>query len=331
MSTDRRIELQAPDISRWRAGNTGTEFVWSFDSGRRGPHVMVQALTHGNEICGAIALDWLLQQPVELHPARGRLTLAFANVDAYSRWNPQEPDRSRFVDEDLNRVWADEVLLSARDSAELRRARELRPFVDSADFVLDIHSMHEPCVPIMVCGATGRGGDKGAAYARKLKVPEVLLVDTGHPSGLRMIERGHFGHPRDARTALLIECGQHWEQAAADVALDTMLRFLQFSGAASAEFVAPQLARIGLKAAKQQRTVRVTEAVVAKSLGFRFEGAFKGLEIIAIAGDPIAHDGAEVIRAPYDNTVLVMPSMAQLRVGTTMVRLGRIELDPELA
>ena len=133
MSTDRRIELQAPDISRWRAGNTGTEFVWSFDSGRRGPHVMVQALTHGNEICGAIALDWQLPQPVELHPARGRLTLAFANVDAYSRWNPQEPDRSRFVDEDLNRVWADEVLLSARDSAELRRARELRPFVDSAD------------------------------------------------------------------------------------------------------------------------------------------------------------------------------------------------------
>ena len=331
MSERPPIDLVAPDIERWRASATGVDFVHRFDSGHPGPDVMVQALTHGNEICGAIALDWLLQQPVELHPARGRLTLAFANVDAYSRWNPQEPDRSRFVDEDLNRVWADEVLLSARDSAELRRARELRPFVDSADFVLDIHSMHEPCVPIMVCGATGRGGDKGAAYARKLKVPEVLLVDTGHPSGLRMIERGHFGHPRDARTALLIECGQHWEQAAADVALDTMLRFLQFSGAASAEFVAPQLARIGLKAAKQQRTVRVTEAVVAKSLGFRFEGAFKGLEIIAIAGDPIAHDGAEVIRAPYDNTVLVMPSMAQLRVGTTMVRLGRIELDPELA
>jgi hypothetical protein len=27
--------------------------------------------------------------------------------------------------------------------------------------------------------------------------------------------------------------------------------------------------------------------------------------------------------------VLVMPSMAQLRVGTTMVRLGRVEVDAE--
>eukprot|EP01036_Dinobryon_divergens_P050667 gene50667-67832_t len=27
------FELPAPDISAWRAGNTGTEGVWHFDSG----------------------------------------------------------------------------------------------------------------------------------------------------------------------------------------------------------------------------------------------------------------------------------------------------------
>ena len=69
----------------------------------------------------------------------------------------------------------------------------------------------------------------------------------------------------------------------------------------------------------------MTEAVVAKSLDFRFERDFNGLEVIAKAGDPIARDGDEVIRAPYDDTVLVMPSMAHLKVGTTMVRLGRFE------
>jgi predicted deacylase len=325
-SPGRPIELTAPDLSRWRPGNTGVEYVWCFDSGRAGPHVMVQALTHGNEICGAIALDWLLTE--QLRPAIGRLTVAFGNVAAFARWDPADPDRSRYVDEDYNRVWGDDSLFGARDSTELRRARALRPFVDAADCLLDIHSMHEPCKPIMVCGATGRGGDKSAALARRLGVPEVLLIDTGHPAGLRMIERGPFGDPADARTALLIECGQHWEKPAVDVAMDTLLRFLQWSGVAPREFVARHLQRVGRTPPAAQQLVRVTEPVVARSLAFRFERDFKGLEVIPKAGDPIAYDGDTVVRAPYDNTVLVMPSLAHLKVGTTMVRLGRIEPGP---
>ena len=62
------VELQAPDISPWRAGNTGVPWVHQLHApagadpagAAPGPQVMVQALTHGNEICGAIALNWLL-------------------------------------------------------------------------------------------------------------------------------------------------------------------------------------------------------------------------------------------------------------------------------
>lgn len=320
MSAPRPIELAPPDVSRWRAGNTGVEHVWRLESGRPGPRVMVQALTHGNELCGAIALDWLLSGP--LRPRRGTLVAAFANVAAFGRFDPSDPDRSRFVDEDLNRVWDDAVLLGPRDSAELRRARELRPFVDEAELLLDLHSMHEPCRPIMVCGATGRGGEKGAALARRLGVPGDLLIDTGHPAGLRMIERGGFGDPSDPRTAILIECGQHWERAAADVAIDTLLRFLAVAGTLDDADVRPLL-RVAPPPA--QRVVRVTEAVVARSTGFRFVAPFTGLEVVPRAGDPIATDGELTIRAPYDDTVLVMPSTAHRSPGTTMVRLGRLE------
>ena len=48
--------LPVPDISAWRAGNTGVEGVWHFDSGKPGRNVMVSALVHGNELCGAWAL-----------------------------------------------------------------------------------------------------------------------------------------------------------------------------------------------------------------------------------------------------------------------------------
>ena len=319
------IELQAPDIGRWRAGNCGVDFVWSFDSGRPGHHVMVQALTHGNELCGAIALDWLLGQHVPLAPPKGRLTLVFANVAAYAAWDAQAPDRSRFVDEDFNRVWADEVLFGTRDTVELRRARELAPFVDAADFLLDIHSMREPCRPIMVCGDGARGGDKAAAFARRLQVPAVLLVDTGHAAGRRMIDRGAFGAPEAPSTAVLIECGQHWERAAAAVALDTLLRFLQLTGAATEALLQAHAQRLQLPVPAAQQLVRVTHAVVAKTEHFRFARAYQGLEVIARAGETIAHDGETVIRTPYDDAVLVMPSPVNARIGDTMVRLGRMQ------
>jgi len=325
MSTPVPIELQAPDLSRWASGNTGTAYVWRFDSGRAGPQVMVQALTHGNEICGAIALDWLLGCQAQWQPVRGSLTLAFGNVAAFARWDPAHPDRSRYVDEDFNRVWADETLFGPRDSVELRRARELRPFVDAAELLLDMHSMGEACRPLMVCGADGRGGEKGAALSRQLQVPGVLLIDTGHPAGLRMIDRGPFADPDDARTAVLIECGQHWERAAADVARDTLLRFLGHGGVLAEGFVATHLKQLGRSPPAQQQLLRVTDAVVARSLDFRFVREFRGLEVIARAGELIATDGAHEFRAPYDNTVLVMPGTTNLKVGMTTVRLGRFE------
>jgi len=314
------IDLSPPDITPYRAGNAGVDYVHVLDSGRAGPNVMVQALTHGNEFCGAIALDWLFRERVR--PVRGKLTLAFANVEAYGRFDFDDPDASRYIDEDYNRVWADDALFGPRDSIELRRARALRPFVDAADFVLDLHSMHEPGRPIMVCGTV----DKNASFARAIGVPADLLLDTGHPAGLRMIERGGFGDPASPKRAVLIECGQHWEQAAADVAVDTLVRFLRATGAVDASWAQT---RLRLPTPPEQRLLRVTEAVVAKSTGFRFLVPIEGLGVVEKQGTPIAEDtdpatGERIVwRAPCDRTVLVMPSLKHLRPGNTQVRLGR--------
>ncbi len=310
------IELTPPDIAPFKAGNTGVDYVHVLDSGHPGPTVMVQALTHGNEFCGAIALAHLLREGVT--PARGKLIVAFANVAAYARFDFDDPDASRCIDEDYNRVWADDVLLGARDSVELRRARELRPFVDRADFLLDLHSMHEPCRPIMVCGQV----DKNVQFARQIGVPADLLIDTGHPAGLRMIERGGFGDPASPRRALLIECGQHWERRAADVAIDTLMRFLSIVGTVDRLWAKK---RLWLAPPDRQRVIRVTEAVVARSMDFRFLVPIEGLGIVARAGTPIAQDGDHVWRAPCDDTVLVMPSLRHLRPGNTQVRLGRYD------
>jgi len=311
-----RIEIRPPDIKPYRKGNAGVDYVHVLDSGKPGPSVMVQALTHGNEFSGAIALDYLFKQGIK--PGKGRLVLAFANAAAFERFDFDDPDRSRYIDEDYNRVWADEVILGKRDSAELRRARELRPFVDAADYLLDLHTMTEACRPIMVCGML----DKGAEFARKVGVPADLLIDTGHPAGLRMRDRGGFGDPKSPKNALLIEAGQHWEKSAVDVAIDTTLRFLKVTGTVDPAWVD---ARLKLKPPPKQRVVRVTEPVTARSAGFRFAGSFKGLEVIPKAGTVLATDGDQVWRTPYDDCVLVMPSTAHVKPGNTMVRLGRYD------
>jgi predicted deacylase len=316
MSDHHPIEISPPDIAAYRSGNAGVDYVQVLDSGKPGPSVMIQALTHGNEFCGAIAIGFLFKENVR--PGIGKLTLAFANVAAFARFDFDDPDRSRYIDEDYNRVWADAVLKGPRDSAELRRARELRRFVDKADYLLDLHSMHEPCRPIMVCGTV----EKGAAFARKLGVPGDLLLDTGHPAGLRMIERGGFADPKSPKAAVLIECGQHWEKSSADVAIDTALRFLKATGVVEAGWVD---ARLRLTPPPAQRVVRVTEPVVARSMSFRFTAPYRGLEVIPKAGTPVAYDGDKVWRTPYDDCVLVMPSLRHLKPGTTMVRLGRYD------
>ena len=98
------IELTPPDIEPYAKGNIGVPYVTSFDSGHSGPHLMISAIVHGNELCGPIALDWLLRN--EVRPLRGKLTLAFINVAAYERFDPADPYTTRYVDQDFNRVWS---------------------------------------------------------------------------------------------------------------------------------------------------------------------------------------------------------------------------------
>ena len=311
------IQLTPPDLSAYRASNTGVDYVHRFAAGQSGLRVMIQALTHGNELCGAIALDWLFKQGVPTPPT-GELILGFANVEAFERFDVADPSASRCVDEDLNRVWADDVLFGSGNTVELRRARALQPFVDAADRLLDIHSMQDACRPLMVCGLL----DKGAAFAKQLGMPGDLLIDTGHPSGLRLRDRGGFGDPASPKLALLIECGQHWEASSAAVAIDSVVRFLHLTGVVDQAWAD---ARLRLPLPAQQHLVRVDRPVVALSTDFHFLFPVHGLDVITQAGTPYAQDGDTVFTTPYDNTVLVMPSLRHGKPGHTMVRLGRFE------
>ncbi|MEI7607501.1 MAG: succinylglutamate desuccinylase/aspartoacylase family protein [Rhodospirillaceae bacterium] len=312
------IELAAPDIEARCAGNTGIPYVTSFDSGVPGPHVLINALCHGNELCGAIAVDRLLRDGVR--PLRGRLSLCLANVAAFRRFDPAKPHASRCLVEDFNRVWSEAVLEGGRDSAELRRARELRPLYEQADILLDLHSMTIPGEPLMLCGRTGRA----QALARALGFPRWVISDSGHAAGRRLMEFGAFATPdaeagREAKVALLVECGQHWEAAAAEVAYALSLRLLAHTGLLAPERAAASAAVL---ACPPQRLIEVTEAVTAGSDGFVFAADYASMNAVPVAGTVIGYDQGRPVRTPYDDCFLIMPSRKAMR-GQTVVRLGR--------
>ncbi len=307
------IELTAPDISAYREGNTGVEYVTTFDSGQAGPHVMVSAVVHGNELCGAIAVDFLFRQGIR--PTRGRLTLAFANVDAYLSFDADDPTASRFVDEDFNRLWDVETLDGPRDSVELRRARRLRPVVATVDYLLDIHSMQHATQPLMMAGPLIKGRD----LARGVGVPELVVTDAGHSAGRRMRDYEDFSHPDSPRNALLIECGQHWEASSGDLAIETALRFLLHLDMVDAGAVTELLPEGPLPT---QRFIEVTGPVTIETDNFSFTEDFRGLEVIHKAGTVIGHDGDLPVTTPYDDCVLIMPSR-RLNAGASAVRFGR--------
>lgn len=308
-----RFELPYPDLTQERQGNTGTPGVWHFDSGVPGRTLMITSLIHGNELCGAWALKTLLASG--LRPQSGALTLAFCNLDGYDCFDVQRHDASRYLDEDMNRVWMDDRLAEA-SSRERRRAVALLPWVRRADWLLDLHSMHEPGKPLLLTGVLPRN----IALASRLGAPEYVIVDAGHKDGVRLRDYGRFGDPQEDACALLVECGYHGDPASSAVALDMAARMLR-----EAEVVAPdQIPQAWFQLEPPaQRILQVTDAIVAPSMDVRFAQDWQGLETLAKAGDLIGWVDGKPITAPYDKCTLIMPSLRQLRPGVTVVRLAK--------
>ena len=295
------VELIAPDIESYRAGNIGVEFVTTFDSGKAGPHVMINAITHGNEICGAIALDHLFKG--NIRPVRGKLTLGFINHLAYSTFDPNNPGASRFVDEDFNRVWVEDRLDGLEITAELRRARELRPVFDTVDLLLDIHSMGTYSKPLMICN----GLKKEREFVKQVNFPSHIMCGSGHVIGKRLIEYTPFNDAKNNKVALLVEAGQHWAAGTEIASLDTALHFLRASGVIDSKSINQYLS----EQAKNTPTAEiwdVTDGITATTDDFKFVKPFVGMEIISRSGTVIANDGSVEIKTPYDDCLLMMPN-----------------------
>ncbi len=301
------LEVTPRDLSRYRQGNTGIDYVHRFESGRPGPHVMVNALTHGNEFCGMVAVCHLLESDVR--PKIGTLTLSFANVAAYETFDPARPFESRLITHNLNRIWSSAWLDGSEDSIELRRAREMRPAVAAADHILDIHSTSQDVVPFWVYPSY----ERNAAVACAIGRPQVhLVMPAGLGSGTPLIQHGAHAGADGPGAALVVECGQHFRQATSDLASEVAMDFLAHFGLVDQPAAA---------AKEPPRRFELLRTHVIQNESFAFTRPVIGFETYA-EGELIATEGALEIRAPCDDCTIFMPARVAI-VGREGVYLTR--------
>ncbi|MFM7345733.1 MAG: succinylglutamate desuccinylase/aspartoacylase family protein [Tagaea sp.] len=305
------IEVRPRDLARWRASNSGVEYVHVLEGSEPGPTVMTVGLTHGNEFCGAEALHWALD--LGLRPLRGTWIAAFANVEAYRRFDANKPLDSRFVDRDMNRVWRDDWI-DGEGTREAIRAGELRPFVQRADFLLDIHSTSFAVRPFYV----GVNLPRVRALAARLAYPKSLLLQNAQFDGKVMVEYGAFADPASPKTALVVECGAHFLRGSVEVAKHALIAFLDAMGT-----IEPEVAR-RLKPSVppcEEGIYEIEKVHVAKSAKLEFLAPYVGFEEVA-KGTKIAMDGADAIEAPFDRCTVLFPK-ANPAQGREFVTLAR--------
>lgn len=301
------LEVLPRDLSAYRRGNTGIDYVHRFVSDMPGPDVVVNALTHGNEFCGMVAVVDLLESGVR--PLKGSLTLSFANVAAYESFDPARPYESRQLVHNFNRIWIDSMIDGSERSPELDRAREMRPVFAAADYLLDIHSTSQAVEPFWVY----RGLPRHADLALSLSQPIThMVMPGGLGSGVSIIEYRRFADPLSHATGMVVECGQHFLQQTADVAKAVTREWLAHTGVVEYSGRPPVV---------EHRQFELLQTCMVRTPAFKFTGPYIGFERFD-KGELIAIDGVDEIRAPCQDCTILMPTR-EPKVGREAVYLTR--------
>lgn len=205
-----------------------------------GPRLAIMGGVHGNEVCGPKAIYALIDAI-----KWGIITITRGSLLLMPVANPQSyVENKRFIDENLNRVF---MPVKNPQSYEQRLAKNLAPLLGECDALLDIHSIHSRGWPFTLnFGFFNQAEEdfiaalglpyivEGWAEAYTASFPGMDLGQSMHTAGF-MRTRG--------KIAAGIECGQHDDPDAVDVATGAIRRALahfQLIDVAPPEITAPQ-------------------------------------------------------------------------------------------
>lgn len=269
-----------------------------------GPSLVVLGAVHGNEVCGAHAIVRAIDDLTHgrLRLLRGRLTLVpVANPLAFAQ-------ATREGERNLNRRFLPQP---DPQDYEDRITRQLAPLLAQHEVLLDLHSFHTPGDPFAMVGPRNNSGAREPfaraaeemALARALGAQQVVegwLEVYDRAAGLRgeLPDDEGIGTNEYMRSqggyAVTIECGQHEDPEAIDVATRAIHGALAHL----------ELAHVPAPPRFAGPAARLKDVVLRESPADRLAQDWHSFDAVQ-AGDVIAHraDGTPVA-APYDGCVL---------------------------
>jgi predicted deacylase len=223
----------------------------------KGPRAIIMGATHGNEVCGTQAIRRVMEEIDS-----GKLRIAAGSVTFVPIVNPLAyVQGTRSGDRNLNR---DLFPKENPQDFEDQVANWLCPLLAQHDVLLDLHSFNaKNGDPFVMVGPVNNDGtlepfkhaDKERALARRLGVRRfvsgwmaaygqgVQRRSRGNAAELETVLRYGVGTTEYMRTtggyALTLECGQHEDPAAPEVAYRAIMNTLAFLKIIDAQEPAP--------------------------------------------------------------------------------------------
>jgi len=244
--------------------------------------LLVTVCIHGNEICGLVATNELLQEGFFKHgiPQDVRVTIMLGNPRAVM-------ENKRFIDMNLNRMfepkWYDEEHGAAHSDDPYERSllKGIITEMNKCDTYLDLHSTSAPTVPFAILSP----GSKSEALSRNFPV-KFLLHNVG-----KVIHGTSLDYLRGInKTGVCVECGQHRSEEAVRVAKDTIRAFI--TSIPADHF--------------PKKLLFVDKSVVLKE-GFQFKKTVQAFDYVH-RDELVARDNYGEIRCPYkQGGYLIMP------------------------
>jgi len=250
------------------------EEVTQITGKNEGPTSIILAGVHGDEKCGVEALAKILPN---LEIERGVVLIGYGNPKAIEV-------NERYTEANLNRMFVDDNSLTQKnkESYEYKRAQFLKPYLEKADALLDIHASSIPkSKAFAICEPNAKDLVKF--------LPVNLVV-----SGFDKVELGATDYymNNNRKIGICLECGYLGDQQGTKIAEENIYGFLRARGHLENN-ASPQ----------QQSYIRMYQKYFTKTDNFTLSKPFENFEVLE-KGQVIGIDGQEEIKTSKESVIL---------------------------